>query len=104
MIIVCICLIITIVAPLKSIWIVSDIRRKTDIKWFQDNYGDKIKTIRLKADLETRKIRGWYFTIGVDDVTSECDLDDYNEWNLQITNNNNQEFNAGLQDILKLVN
>ncbi|XP_066157196.1 phosphomevalonate kinase isoform X2 [Euwallacea fornicatus] len=45
----------------KDIWIVSDIRRKTDIKWFKDNWSS-IKTIRIYADLEVRKARGWIFT------------------------------------------
>lgn len=70
----------------KPIWIVSDIRRKTDIKWFKENYGDLLKIIRITADEETRKQRGFHFQVGVDDVTSECDLDDYTEWDLVINN------------------
>lgn len=57
--------------------IVSDIRRKNDIRWFRETYGpDMVKTLRLTSSPETRKARGWQFTTGVDDVPSECDLDD----------------------------
>ncbi|OWR50846.1 phosphomevalonate kinase [Danaus plexippus] len=72
----------------KPVWIVSDIRRKTDIKWFKESYGEcsSLKTIRLTADLETRKQRGYKFASGIDDAASECDLDDFNEWDLVINN------------------
>lgn len=73
-------------APDKPIWIVSDIRRKTDINWFKETYGPLVKTIRIVADEETRKHRGFIFKPGVDDVASECDLDDYIEWDLLIDN------------------
>lgn len=43
------------------------------------------------------------FKSGVDDVTSECDLDDYEEWNLRISNNNHGEIEDGIQNILKLL-
>lgn len=49
---------------MKTIWIVSDIRRKTDIAWFQETYGEKIKTIRIEAEDDVRKKRGWVFTEG----------------------------------------
>lgn len=91
------------IAPIKSIWIVSDIRRKTDINWFKNTYGDKIKTLRITADLEERKKRGWVFTAGVDDVTSECDLDDYDLWDLKLSNNNDEEFKLGMKKILNLL-
>lgn len=74
-------------AHLKPIWIVSDVRRKTDIEWFKANYGDAVKTIRIEADEEIRKSRGWTFTPGVDDVASECDLDDFLDWDWRIDNN-----------------
>ncbi|KAL7739069.1 hypothetical protein ACLKA6_011404 [Drosophila palustris] len=66
-------------APVESVdyVIVSDIRRRNDIRWFYDTYGhEMIQTLRLTSTLETRKARGWQFTAGVDDVPSECDLDD----------------------------
>ncbi|KAH8405166.1 hypothetical protein KR222_007060 [Zaprionus bogoriensis] len=57
--------------------IVSDVRRKNDIRWFHETYGrDMVATLRLTSSPETRRARGWQFTTGVDDVPSECDLDD----------------------------
>ncbi|KAM3965608.1 LOW QUALITY PROTEIN: phosphomevalonate kinase [Aphomia sociella] len=70
----------------RPVWIVSDIRRKTDIRWFKENYANLIKTIRIYADEETRKVRGFLFQSGVDDMASECDLDDYTKWDLEINN------------------
>ncbi|EEB15119.1 Phosphomevalonate kinase, putative [Pediculus humanus corporis] len=70
----------------KPIWIISDIRRKTDISWFKDNFMN-VKTIRIEADEQVRKSRGWDFTPGIDDVASECDLDDYQLWDWKLTNN-----------------
>lgn len=51
-------------AEMKPLWIVSDIRRKTDIEWFKQNYGEKVKIIRITAGDEVRKQRGWVFTEG----------------------------------------
>lgn len=65
----------------------SDIRRKTDLKFFYDQYGkSRIITIKIHATDTTRKSRGWQYTDGVDNVTSECDLDDYDLWDLEIDN------------------
>lgn len=70
----------------KQTVIVSDIRRKTDIKWFRETFGDKIKLIRIICNDCVRKERGWTFQEGVDDIQSECDLDDWTEWDLLIGN------------------
>lgn len=51
-------------ATTKKIWIVSDARRKTDLKWFKDNYGERCKTIRIVCNNEVRKNRGWEFCPG----------------------------------------
>lgn len=89
---------------MKPIWIVSDIRRKTDIRWFRENYGKLIKTIRIVADEDTRKQRGYHFKIGVDDVTSECDLDDYNEWDLVINNGQDRKpIEQQIESVLNLI-
>ncbi|XP_031332641.1 phosphomevalonate kinase isoform X2 [Photinus pyralis] len=48
----------------KPIWIVSDIRRKTDIKWFKATYGGQIRTVRISATEQTRVNRGFVFTKG----------------------------------------
>ena len=85
----------------KEICIVSDIRRKGDIKYFKETFGDKIKTIRITTSDETRIERGWKFQEGVDDIESECGLDDHNEWDLQIQNEND----SNLEEIVnKLTN
>ncbi|XP_053611959.1 phosphomevalonate kinase [Plodia interpunctella] len=88
----------------RPIWIVSDIRRKTDIAWFKDNYGDLIRTIRITADELTRQSRGYQFKAGVDDVSSECDLDDYTDWDLIIDNGKErQQLQEQLGSILGLL-
>lgn len=71
----------------KPIWIVSDIRRKTDILWFQENFETVVTTVKIISDEQVRKKRGWIFEKGIDDKESECDLDDVTEWDLIITNN-----------------
>ncbi|KAK2579197.1 hypothetical protein KPH14_002717 [Odynerus spinipes] len=86
----------------KPIWIVSDARRKTDIQWFKENYGDACKAIRIIASPEIREQRGWKFTSGIDDAETECDLDDFDNWDLQIENNTNN-IEAALEQILKLI-
>ncbi|XP_015115450.1 phosphomevalonate kinase [Diachasma alloeum] len=70
----------------KRIWIVSDVRRKTDLKWFRENFPQKCKSIRIKCPDHIRSQRGWIFTKGVDDCETECDLDDVEGWNLTIVN------------------
>lgn len=70
-----------------EIIIVSDIRRKSDVKFFKETYGDKIVTIRITCPEIIRAERGWIYQLGVDDVPSECDLDDYEQWDLVIENN-----------------
>ena len=108
-------------AETKPLWIVSDIRRKTDIEWFKQNYGEKIKIIRITASDEVRRRRGWIFTegtitrnisnrsrftfvvLGVDDVTSECDLDDFLDWDLVIGNNDTEGLEKGYDEIIQLI-
>jgi len=52
------------VAHKKPVWIVSDTRRQTDLKWFKENYGTAVKTVRVLADDDVRRQRGWVFTPG----------------------------------------
>ncbi|CAF4827494.1 unnamed protein product [Pieris macdunnoughi] len=88
----------------KPIWIVSDVRRGTDIQWFKENYGNKIKTIRLIADEDTRRERGYKFKSGVDDVASECGLDNYSGWDLVIENGRNRDsIEKQLEKIISLI-
>lgn len=87
----------------KPICIVSDVRRKNDIKWFKENFGDRVKTVRIHCDQHERIQRGWKFQTGVDDVQSECDLDDFKEWNFNIDNSSGREsYEKLLLDISQL--
>lgn len=72
----------------QPIVIVSDIRRQNDIKFFREIYGERVVTIRLTCPEIIRAERGWIYTLGVDDVESECGLDDYENWDLILENNN----------------
>eukprot|EP00038_Savillea_parva_P003395 m.125270 g.125270 ORF g.125270 m.125270 type:complete len:277 (+) comp11162_c0_seq7:236-1066(+) len=65
----------------EPIWIISDARRPTDVKYFQHRYPTI--TVRVEATEATRAARGWKFTTGVDDVESECGLDG-REWDFVI--------------------
>lgn len=85
----------------KPIWIVSDIRRKTDIQWFIENFGSKCKTVRITCTDGVRQKRGWIFTAGIDDAETECDLDDVDNWDLQIINNN-ENIEDTIEQILAL--
>lgn len=90
----------------KAVVVVSDIRRKTDIKFFLD-HGYNIKTIRINADEEVRKARGWIFEKGVDDVESECNLDvldlDDKQWDLMIENDGTQDVETIVDKIVELL-
>ncbi|XP_069944620.1 phosphomevalonate kinase isoform X3 [Cherax quadricarinatus] len=66
------------------IWIVSDMRRQSDLAWFPQHYDNIIYTVRITASEAARKQRGWTFTSGVDDAESECDLDNITDWNQEI--------------------
>uniref|UniRef100_A0A146KU59 Phosphomevalonate kinase n=2 Tax=Lygus hesperus TaxID=30085 RepID=A0A146KU59_LYGHE len=80
----------------KKFWVVSDVRRKTDIRWFSENFPGKIRTIRLVCDDQIRVERGWKFTEGIDDKETECDLDDFDSWDFKIINNG--------QDLTEILN
>lgn len=42
--------------------------------------------------------------LGVDDAPSECDLDDFNQWDLIISNNNSEESEEALNTVLDFLN
>lgn len=87
----------------RHVVIVSDIRRKTDIKWFRDNFADRIKLIRIRCDDKIRSDRGWMFEVGVDDIQSECDLDDWEEWDLVVENDGLEDAEDVLNKIVELI-
>jgi len=60
----------------SQIWIISDCRRLTDIKYFREEFEVGLTThVRVKASDQVRESRGWIFQTGVDDAESECGLD-----------------------------
>lgn len=46
------------------VWIVSDMRRRSDLAWFREHYPGAVYTVRITATEEARKKRGWVFTAG----------------------------------------
>ncbi|XP_011693267.1 PREDICTED: phosphomevalonate kinase [Wasmannia auropunctata] len=87
----------------KAVWIISDVRRKTDVKWFAENFGDVCKTVRIACPEEVRQKRGWVHTPGIDDSETECDLDDMSNWDVVLENNDDSDVEAILQRLLDLV-
>ncbi|CAO1404430.1 unnamed protein product [Diamesa hyperborea] len=87
----------------KEIVIVSDIRRQNDIRWFRETFQNKVKLIRIKCDDQIRINRGWKFEDGIDNIQSECDLDDFNEWNLVVENDGLKDIDQISDDIQKLI-
>ena len=64
-------------ADTVQVIIVSDCRRKTDIKFFEETFGTEYtKRVRVQASEEVRNQRGFEFKEGVDNAESECGLDD----------------------------
>lgn len=76
-------------ADLEPIWVLVDARRPTDLRFFESERfsNTKVIRIRIQATIETRTSRGWIFTSGIDDKTTECGLDDQANWDLVIENN-----------------
>ncbi|XP_011872029.1 PREDICTED: phosphomevalonate kinase [Vollenhovia emeryi] len=87
-------------APDKPVWIVSDVRRKTDIKWFTENFGDACRTVHIVCSEQVRRKRGWVYTPGIDDSETECDLDDVDNWDVVLENNGDGDAEALLRQLL----
>lgn len=81
------------------VWIVSDMRRMSDLAQFRGRYGASCVTVRVTASEETRVARGWTFTPGVDDAESECDLDGVLDWDHTIDTSAGDE--DSVQDLLE---
>ena len=91
----------------STVWILVDARRPCDIEYFLNDEQfakSAIVTIRITADDDVRTQRGFVFTAGVDDVDSECALDNWNQWSHVISNNNKEELMCQLQPIIDSAN
>lgn len=88
----------------KPVWVISDARRMSDITCLNALYPGSVIVVRITADDEVRKNRGWKFTRGVDDAESECGLDDFPGFDLHIKNNNDKELKEGIQKLTERVN
>ena len=89
---------------LKQCWLVVDNRRETDIEYFKSCYPGKCLVVRVSASEEVRKGRGWVWKSGVDDVTSECGLDNYRP-DITVCNDGvpDDEFSDGLNFVVNWV-
>ncbi|XP_054035136.1 phosphomevalonate kinase [Dryobates pubescens] len=74
----------------QPVWVVSDVRRPSDVEWFREAYGAAVQTVRVVASEETRKRRNWVFVAGVDDAESECGLDQGVAFDWVITNDGDE--------------
>ena len=83
----------------KPVWIVADVRRKTDIEYFNRFHNLKL---RLQTSIQVRSKRGWVFTNGIDDSETEVDLDDYDDWDFVIDNDgDNEAINRDINNVCK---
>ncbi|XP_069796714.1 phosphomevalonate kinase isoform X2 [Narcine bancroftii] len=86
------------------VWLISDARRLTDVEWFRTHFAAVTQTVRVKASQETRRQRGWTFTLGVDDAESECGLDEGVHWDWILSNDGDpQELDRQLQPLLDFI-
>uniref|UniRef100_A0A0B6ZP23 Phosphomevalonate kinase n=2 Tax=Arion vulgaris TaxID=1028688 RepID=A0A0B6ZP23_9EUPU len=89
---------------LKDVWIISDARRLSDVDYFKKYYNKVTITVRVQADLDTRKQRGFVYTEGVDNAESECGLDSGVNWDIVISNNGDkQELEEGIDKLIDLI-
>ncbi|XP_058126314.1 phosphomevalonate kinase [Anopheles ziemanni] len=88
----------------RDICIVSDVRRRTDIRFFLETFGpERLRTVRIETSQDVRVSRGWRFESGIDDVQSECDLDEYDRWDLRLLNDGVAGVDEMLQRLYSIV-
>uniref|UniRef100_A0A6B2LJZ4 Phosphomevalonate kinase n=1 Tax=Arcella intermedia TaxID=1963864 RepID=A0A6B2LJZ4_9EUKA len=75
----------------EDIFIVVDNRRKTDLQYFIKRFPGLCLCIRITADEETRRSRGFVFSTGIDDAESECGLDDWGAWDFTFDNSTQEK-------------
>ncbi|EPB72429.1 putative phosphomevalonate kinase [Ancylostoma ceylanicum] len=71
-------------------------RRPTDIEYFQSNY--RTLTIRIEASTEERIRRGFVFVEGIDDMPSECALDECDH-DMTIVNDRSRDFTCEIENV-----
>lgn len=89
----------------KSVWILSDARRQTDVEYFLNfarEHSIRFYSVRVEADNESRKQRGWVYTQGVDNVTSECGLDHYKNWDFVFQNSDGDDISRIIERFTKM--
>ncbi len=88
---------------INPFWIVCDIRRYTDIEFFQKYFPNNLLLVRIEASIETRQNRGWIFTSNIDDSESECQLDQNVQWSFIFSNNNFDNFDQQMNNLIQLI-
>ncbi|CAH8466294.1 unnamed protein product [Heterobilharzia americana] len=74
-----------------DIIIVSDARRMNDVEFFIKKFSrSKCLLVRITSPIEIRVQRGWSFVDGIDNVMSECGLDEFTDWDLIISNDGDE--------------
>ncbi|XP_073703835.1 phosphomevalonate kinase [Garra rufa] len=88
----------------QPIWIISDCRRMSDVRWFREEFPGKCVCVRVEASEQTRSQRGWRFTTGIDDAESECGLDEGVKFDCIIRNDGADDIlEKQLGDLLSLI-
>ena len=89
----------------KSVWVVSDARRPSDVEYFVEGFGrNEVCLVRVETSVEIRAERGFKFEHGVDNADSECALDDFEDWDFVFCNDSRKEFEANFEKLTDLVN
>ena len=89
----------------KSVWVVSDARRPSDVEYFVERFGrNEVCLVRVEASVEVRAERGFKFENGVDNTESECALDNFGDWDFVFCNNGREEFKTNFEKLTNLVN
>ncbi|VDM75650.1 unnamed protein product [Strongylus vulgaris] len=83
-----------------DIVIISDCRRPTDIKYFQNHY--QALTVRIVANRMEREKRGFVFVEGIDDMPSECALDEYDH-DITIVNDSSSDLSQEIDNVVRRI-
>lgn len=90
----------------QSVVVVSDVRRVGDMDYIVTFCASKnIQLIRVRINVpdEVRTERGWSFAAGVDDAPSECELDNYDKWEIILDNKTGTEAHETLEPVFNAI-